>query len=92
MAYANVTADEAWPCRASGGPVSFLLYSSGRSCRYELDGGAMKQVHVIVTWQSEHVVEIDEEDGLDNLAELLQAQSNVKLVSYTARPLDQGRR
>ena len=48
----------------------------------------MKQVHVIVTWQSEHVVEIDEEDGLDNLAELLQAQANVKLVSYTARPLE----
>ena len=52
----------------------------------------MRQVHVIVTWQSEHVVEIDEEDGLDNLAELLQAQANVTLVSYTARPLDQGRR
>ena len=52
----------------------------------------MKRVHVIVTWQSEHVVEIDEEGGLDNLAELLQAQSNVKLVGYTARPLDKGRR
>lgn len=48
----------------------------------------MKRVHVIVTWQSEHVVEIDEEGGLDNLAELLQAQSNVKLVGYTARPLE----
>ena len=48
----------------------------------------MRQVHVIVTWQSEHVVEIGEEDGLDNLAELLQAQANVTLVSYTARPLD----
>ena len=48
----------------------------------------MRQVHVIVTWQSEHLVELDEGDGLDNLVELLQAQSNVKLVGYTAQPLD----
>ena len=48
----------------------------------------MRQVHVIVTWQSEHVVEVGEEGSLDNLAELLQAQSNVKLVGYTARPLE----
>jgi hypothetical protein len=48
----------------------------------------MRHVHVIVTWQSEHVVEIGEEDGLDNLAEVLQGQSNVTLVSYTARPLE----
>ena len=48
----------------------------------------MRQVHVIVTWQSEHLVELEEGDGLDNLVELLQAQSNVKLVGYTAQPLD----
>ena len=48
----------------------------------------MKQVHVIVTWQSEHLVELEDGDGLDNLVELLQAQSNVKLVGYTAQPLD----
>lgn len=47
----------------------------------------MRQVHVIVTWQSEHLVELEDGDGLDNLVELLQAQSNVKLVSYTAQPL-----
>jgi hypothetical protein len=47
----------------------------------------MTQVHVIVTWQSEHLVELEDGDGLDNLVELLQAQSNVKLVGYTAQPL-----
>jgi hypothetical protein len=47
----------------------------------------MTQVHVIVTWQSEHLVELEEGDGLDNLVQLLQAQSNVKLVGYTAQPL-----
>ena len=47
----------------------------------------MRQVHVIVTWQSEHLVELEDWDGLDNLVELLQAQSNVKLVGYTAQPL-----
>lgn len=45
-------------------------------------------MRVIVTWQSEHVIEIGEKDSLDNLAELFHAQSNVKLVSYAARPLD----
>lgn len=48
----------------------------------------MKQVHVIATWRSEHVVEIEEENNLEHLAELLQSQSNVKLVAYTAQPLD----
>ena len=47
----------------------------------------MKQVHVVATWRSEHLVELEDEDGLDNLVELLQAQSNVKLVGYTAQPL-----
>ena len=49
----------------------------------------MRQVHVIATWQSEHVVELEDNDDRDNLVELLQAQSNVKLVGYTARPLDE---
>ena len=47
----------------------------------------MRQVHIIATWQSEHVVELKDEDTTENLVELLQAQSNVKLVGYTAQPL-----
>jgi hypothetical protein len=49
----------------------------------------MRHVHLIATWQSEHVVELEDEDGLENLVELLQAQSNVKLVGYTAQPLEE---
>jgi hypothetical protein len=49
----------------------------------------LRQVHVIANWQSEHVVELEDDDTVDNLVELLQAQSNVKLVGYTARPLDE---
>ncbi len=49
----------------------------------------MRQVHVIATWQSEHVVELEDEDSLENLVEALQGQSNVKLVGYTAQPLDE---
>lgn len=41
-----------------------------------------------MTWRSEHLVELEDGDGLDNLVELLQAQSNVKLVGYTAQALD----
>jgi hypothetical protein len=47
----------------------------------------MKQVHVVATWQSAHIVELADEDGLDGLVKLLQAQSNVTLVGYTAQPL-----
>ena len=50
---------------------------------------ALRQVHVIATWQSEHLVELEDEDAVENLVELLQAQSNVKLVGYTAQPLDE---
>jgi hypothetical protein len=49
----------------------------------------MRQVHVVATWQSEHLVELADEDGLDGLVELLQTQSNVKLVGYTAQPLNE---
>jgi len=49
----------------------------------------LRQVHVIANWQSEHVVELEDDDTVENLVELLQAQSNVKLVGYTARPLDE---
>jgi hypothetical protein len=49
----------------------------------------MRRVHIIATWESEHVVELEDEHGLENLVELLQAQSNVKLVGYTAQPLDE---
>jgi len=48
----------------------------------------MRQVHVVATWRSEHVVALEGEDGLENLVDVLQAQSNVKLVGYTAQPLD----
>ena len=47
----------------------------------------MRQVHVIATWRSEHLVELEEEEGLENLVEVLQAQSNVKLIGYTTQPL-----
>ena len=49
----------------------------------------MRQVHVVATWQSEHVVELEDEDSLENLVEVLQGQSNVKLVGYKAQPLDE---
>ena len=49
----------------------------------------MRQVHVVATWQSEHLVELAGEDSLDGLVELLQTQSNVKLVGYTAQPLQE---
>ena len=49
----------------------------------------MRQLHVVVTWRSEHLVELADGDGLGDLVELLQAQSNVKLVGYTAQPLDE---
>jgi hypothetical protein len=49
----------------------------------------MRQVHVVATWQSEHLVELADEDGLDGLVELLRTQSNVKLVGYTAQPLNE---
>ena len=68
------------------GPIP--LYLAGLDADMGRMEAPVRQVHVIVTWQSEHVVEIGEEDGLDNLAQLLQAQSNAKLVSYTARPLE----
>ena len=49
----------------------------------------MKQVHVIATWRSEHIVELEDESGLDQLVGLLQSQSNAKLVAYKAEPLDE---
>lgn len=49
----------------------------------------MRQVHVIATWRSEHLVELEDEESLENLVEVLQAQSNVKLVAYTAKPLNE---
>lgn len=47
----------------------------------------MRRVHVIATWRSEHLVELEDEETLENLVEVLQAQSNVKLVGYTTQPL-----
>ncbi len=60
----------------------------GRRGRY-LSGDALRRVHIIANWQTEHVVEVEDGHGLENLVELLQAQSNVKLVGYTAEPLDE---
>lgn len=47
----------------------------------------MRRVLVIATWRSEHFVELADDGGLEHLVEVLQAQSNVKLVGYTAQPL-----
>jgi hypothetical protein len=52
----------------------------------------MRQVLVIATWRSEHLVEVKDEDSLENLVQVLQAQSNVELVGYTAQPLHEGGR
>jgi hypothetical protein len=49
----------------------------------------MRQVHVVATWRSEHIVALKDGDALENLVEVLQAQSNVTLVGYTAQPLDE---
>ncbi len=49
----------------------------------------MRPIHVTVTWQSEHVVELDDDAELENLVQMLAGQSNVRLVSYTAQPLDE---
>ena len=49
----------------------------------------MRHVHVTATWQSEHLVELDDEADLAGLMQLLDGQSNVRLVGYTAQPLDE---
>jgi hypothetical protein len=48
----------------------------------------MRHVQVIATWRSEHFVEPEDDHDLDNLVEVLQAQSNVKLIDYTVQPVD----
>jgi hypothetical protein len=48
----------------------------------------MRQMLVIATWRSEHLVELEDEADLADLAQLLGGRSNVKLVGYTAQPLD----
>jgi hypothetical protein len=49
----------------------------------------MRHVHVTATWQSEHLVELDDEADLVGLMQHLGGQSNVRLVGYTAQPLDE---
>ncbi len=49
----------------------------------------MRSIHVTVTWESEHVVELDDGADLANLMEVLAGQSNVRLVGYAAQPLDE---
>jgi len=48
----------------------------------------MRQLHVTVTWQSEHVVELEDDADLEGLVQVLAGQSNVKLVGFAAEPLD----
>jgi len=48
----------------------------------------MPHLHVTVTWESEHIVELDDEADLAGLVRLLSGESNVRLVSYTVQPLD----
>ena len=47
----------------------------------------MGQIHIIATWRSEHLLEVEDEHDLESLADMLQTQSNVKLIGYTAQPL-----
>jgi hypothetical protein len=47
----------------------------------------MRQIHVIATWRSEHLIELEDQESLEHLVEVLQAQANVELVGYTAKPL-----
>jgi len=49
----------------------------------------MRRLHVTVTWESQHIVELDDEADLAGLVQVLGGRSNVTLVSYTARPLDE---
>jgi hypothetical protein len=49
----------------------------------------MRHVHVTATWQSEHLVELDDGADLAGLMQLLGGQSNVRLVGYTAQPLEE---
>ena len=49
----------------------------------------MRHFHVTVTWQSEHLVELDDESDLAGLVQLLAGRSNVRLVGYAARPLEE---
>ena len=49
----------------------------------------MRQIYVTVRWQSEHLVELDEEVDVANLVQALASQSNVKLIDYTVQPLDE---
>jgi hypothetical protein len=48
----------------------------------------VRHLHVIATWRSEHVVELGDEADLADLVRLLEGQSNVRLVGYTAQPLE----
>ena len=49
----------------------------------------MRHVHVTATWESEHLVELDDEAELADLMKVLGGQSNVRLVGYKAQPLDE---
>jgi hypothetical protein len=49
----------------------------------------MKRMHVIATWQSEHVVEVDDRAEPADIARYLGGQSNVTLVDCTMRPLEE---
>ena len=66
-----------------------MLYQPAATADTCLKETTLRQVHVIATWQSEHVVELGDDDAVESLVELLETQSNVKLVGYTAQPLDE---
>ena len=44
----------------------------------------MRQVHVVATWQSEHLLEVEDEDSLENLVELFRRS---RTSSSSAIPL-----
>jgi|RhiMetdeSRZDD1v2_1073273.scaffolds.fasta_scaffold121691_2 hypothetical protein len=49
----------------------------------------MRQFLVMVTWESEHLVELADDADPADLVRLLAGQSNVRMVGYTAQPLDE---
>ena len=53
------------------------------------EGPLVPPIHVKVTWESEHVVVLDDDTDLATLMQVLAGQSNVRLVGYAAQPLDE---
>jgi len=49
----------------------------------------MREVHITVTWQSDHVVELEDGADLAEVVQVLAGQSNARLVGYEALTLDE---